>query len=80
MLKLTMETMGFGAWANATLTRSDVKIGPVGGHVGFNANTGIEVRGGNLDVHALGFGGTVGADGVSIDTPFVGVNTTCNIM
>ena len=35
-------------------------------------NTGAGVRGGNLDVHLLGFGGKVGADGLTIDTPIGG--------
>ena len=69
---------GLGAWADATLLRMDVGIGPVGTSVGLNADTGIGVRGGNLDVHVLGFGGKVGADGLAVDTPVVGVK--CCIM
>ena len=71
---------GFGAWANASAARLESNVGPVGAHVDLNVNTGVGVRGGNLDVHALGFGGRVGADGVSIDTPIGGVSTTCNVM
>ena len=71
---------GFGAWANAEVVKVEYNLGPVvGAHVGLNVNTGAGVRGGNLDVHLLGFGGKIGADGVAIDTPIVGVRT-CSIM
>ena len=71
---------GFGAWADAEVVKLEADLGPVAGaHVGLNANTGAGVRGGNLDVHLLGFGGKVGADGVAIDTPIGGVRA-CSIM
>ena len=63
-----------GAWANASLVRSELSAGPVGVHVDLNVNTGAGVRGGNLDVHALGFGGKIGADGITLDTPIGGVS------
>ena len=69
---------GLGAWANAELVKAELDIGPVvGGHIGLNANTGAGVRGGNLDVHLLGFGGKIGADGLAIDTPVGGVRACC---
>ena len=71
---------GFGAWANAEVVKVEADLGPVvGAHVGLNANTGAGVRGGNLDVHLLGFGGKIGADGVAVDTPIAGVRA-CSIM
>ena len=69
---------GVGAWANASLIRGEVSAGPVGVHADLNVNTGLGVRGGNLDVHLLGFGTKVGADGVTIDTPLGGAK--CAIM
>jgi len=69
---------GVGAWAEATLARSDVSFGPFGVSGGLNANTGIGLRGGNLDVHLLGFGVKIGADGLAVDTPLVGGK--CSIM
>jgi hypothetical protein len=66
---------GFGAWAGASLGRAEVNLGPVVGiHVEPNLNTGVGVRDGNLDVHVLGFGARVGADGLEINTPLGGVN------
>merc|ERR1712037_870216 len=56
----------------------DRKLGSVGVSGGLNADTGVGVRGGNLDVHLLGFGGRVGADGLAVDTPMGGVK--CCIM
>ena len=63
---------GFGAWANASLGRVEASLGPVGVHLDVNVNTGVGLRGGNLDVHVLGFGGKCGVDGITIDTPFGG--------
>lgn len=51
----------------------------IGARNGFNANTGIGARNGNLEAHILGFGGKVGADGVEVNTPSFGVNA-CSIM
>ena len=71
---------GFGAWADTELVKLEADLGPLAGaHVGLNANTGVGVRGGNLDVHLLGFGGKIGADGVAINTPVGGVRA-CSIM
>ena len=53
--------------------RSELSAGPVGVHADLNVNTGAGVRGGNL-----GFGGKVGADGVTIDTPVGGAK--CVVM
>jgi len=58
--------------------RAEMSVGPVGVSGGLNADTGVGVRGGNLDVHLLGFGGRVGADGLAVDTPMGGVK--CCIM
>ena len=67
-----------GAWANASVARAEASVGPVGAHVDLNANTGAGFRGGNLDVHVLGFGGKVGADGLTVDTPVGGAK--CIVM
>ena len=69
---------GVGAWVNASLIDAEATIGPVGVHAGPNINTGVGVRQGNLDVHILGFGGKIGTDGVSVDTPLGGAN--CSVM
>ena len=69
---------GFGAWAEACLLRSEVSAGPIGVHVGPNLNTGMGVRGRNIDVHLLGSGMTVGADGLALDTPVGGAK--CCVM
>jgi hypothetical protein len=68
---------GFGAWVGASpLGRAEVNVGPfLGAHVEPNLNTGLGVRDGNLDVHLLGFGTRVGADGLEINTPLGGVST-----
>ena len=47
------------------MVRSELSAGPVGVHADLNVNTGAGVRGGNLDVHLLGFGGKIGADVVA---------------
>jgi hypothetical protein len=67
---------GFGAWANVSpVGRAEVNLGPVFGmHVEPNINTGLGVRDGNLDVHFLGTGFRIGADGLEINTPLYGVN------
>ena len=69
---------GYGHWENRSLVRAETSIGPASGYIDLNINTGAGIRGGNVDVHALGFGTTVGADGVSIDTPIGGAK--CVVM
>merc|ERR1719187_2689002 len=64
---------GLGAWVDASVCNLEGSIGPVGGHVGINFDTGAGIRGGNLDVHLGGWGGKVGADGIAVDTPLGGV-------
>lgn len=46
----------------------------VGAHFEPNINTGVGVRNGNFEVHLLGFGFKVGADGFEVNTPIGGVN------
>ena len=71
---------GLGAWADLEILKMEADLGPlVGGWLGLNVNTGVGVRGGNLDVHLLGFGGKIGADGLAIDTPVGGVRV-CSVM
>jgi hypothetical protein len=56
-----------------------MNVGQLAGvHFEPNINTGAGVRDGNLDVHVLGFGTRIGADGVEINTPLGGVNA-CTI-
>ena len=69
---------GFGAWANACLLKSEVSAGPIGIHLGPNLNTGVGVRGRNIDFHLLGSGMRLGADGLALDTPVGGAK--CCIM
>lgn len=44
---------GSGAWANASLVRSNLSAGPIGVHADLNVNTGVGICGGNLDLHLL---------------------------
>jgi hypothetical protein len=71
---------GLGAWVGASpLGRAEMNVGQLAGvHFEPNINTGAGVRDGNLDVHVLGFGTRIGADGVEINTPLGGVNA-CTI-
>ena len=64
---------GFGAWANASAARFEQNLGNIAEvHGDLNLNTGAGVRGGNVDVHLLGFGGRVGTDGLEVNTPLGG--------
>ena len=64
---------GLGAWANASAARLETNFGNVAQvHLDASLNTGAGIRGGNLDVHLLGFGGRVGTDGLEINTPLAG--------
>ena len=55
------------------ITSHETKI-----HVGPNLNTGMGVRDRNLDLHLLGSGLRVGADGLALDTPMGGAK--CSVM
>ena len=64
---------GVGAWANASAGRYEQNYGNVAEiHADLNVNTGAGIRGGNVDVHLLGFGGRVGTDGLEVNTPLGG--------
>ena len=64
---------GVGAWANASAARYEQNIGNLAEvHADLNVNTGAGIRGGNVDVHLLGFGGRVGTDGLEVNTPLGG--------
>jgi hypothetical protein len=67
---------GLGAWVGVSpVGRKELSLGPVAGiHVEPNLNTGLGVRDGNVDVHLLGFGARVGADGLEVNTPAGGAN------
>ena len=41
-------------------------------HTDINLNTGVGARNGNIELHILGFGFKIGADGLEINTPWVG--------
>ena len=71
---------GLGAWADASAFKVEAAYGNVVGvHIEPNVNTGAGIRNGNLDVHLLGFGGKIGADGIEVDTPLGGVSA-CSMM
>ena len=71
---------GLGAWADASAFKVEASLGNLAGvHLEPNVNTGVGVRNGNVDVHLLGFGGKIGADGIELDTPLGGVNA-CSVM
>ena len=64
---------GLGAWANASAARFETNFGNAAEvHLDANLNTGAGIRGGNVDVHLLGFGGRIGTDGLEINTPLGG--------
>lgn len=73
--------ISLGGWCNLSpLGRAELNVGTlVGVHVEPNVNTGIGLRDGNVDVHLIGYGVRVGADGVEINTPVGGVSA-CTIM
>jgi hypothetical protein len=69
---------GLGAWADASAYKLEASFGNVVGvHLEPNLNTGAGIRNGNLDVHLLGFGGKIGADGIEVNTPLGGVSACC---
>ena len=71
---------GLGAWVDASFSKFEASFGNVvGAHFEPNVNTGVGVRNGNVDVHLLGFGGKIGADGIELNTPLGGVNA-CSVM
>jgi hypothetical protein len=78
----TVAGPGLGAWVGVSpLGRAEVCLGPlVGVHVEPNLNTGVGVRDRNLDVHLLGAGVRVGADGLEINTPLGGLSFDCLCM
>ena len=55
-------------FAEASAGRAEVHIGPVGARIEPNVNTGIGIRGNNIQARALGFGISLGS-GVGIHTP-----------
>lgn len=61
---------GFGIFGEAELGRAEGGIGPVRVAIHLNANTGVGLRGGGMEVSLLGFGFTAGMNGVSASLPF----------
>ena len=61
---------GVGAFFEAELGRVEVGVGPLRFALHVNANTGVGVRNKGVEAKALGFGGTAGANGVSVSSPF----------
>ncbi len=71
---------GLGVWFDSSTVRMEASLGNiVGAHFDSNINTGVGIRNGNLDAHLLGFGVKVGADGIEVNTPVVGVSA-CSVM
>ena len=62
--------LGFGAFFEAELGRVEVGVGPLRVALHVNANTGAGIRNKGVEAKAFGFGGTAGANGVSISSPF----------
>ena len=51
---------GVGAWATASAARYEQNLGNLAEvHADLNVNTGAGIRGDNVEVHLLGFGGRV---------------------
>ena len=72
---------GYGTFGEAHLGRVEVSLGRLAGaHFSPNVNTGLGVRNGNAELHVLGFGGKIGADGVQVNTPLGGANAGCCVM
>jgi hypothetical protein len=67
---------GFGAFLDASCNRIEVSFGFLwvgfGVHADLNLNTGLGARNGNLELHVLGFGGRLGADGLELNMPWMG--------
>ena len=71
---------GLGLFVDATACEFKSSLGNVvGARIGVNFNTGAGIRNGNLEAHFMGNGFKVGADGVEINSPIIGVNA-CSIM
>ena len=67
---LLLGRRGVGAFFEAELGRLEVGLGPLRVALHVNANTGAGIRNRGVEAKALGFGGTAGANGVSISSPF----------
>jgi hypothetical protein len=67
---------GFGIFSDLSCNRIEFSIGaPWLGfelHLDINLNTGIGARNGNLELSFLGFGVKLGADGLEVNTPWIG--------
>ena len=67
---------GLGVFLDGSCSRVEVTFGlpwlGVQLHTDINVNTGMGARNGNIELHFLGFGFKIGADGLEINTPWVG--------
>jgi len=63
---------GFGAFADACLYRAEARGPGIGVHCGLNLDTGCGVRNGNYEGSWLGWGVTIGKNGLSLNTPLIG--------
>ena len=70
----SMKRPGYGIWKELSAGRAELGFPGLGSiHLDLNINTGIGMRDGNISAHLIGFGFRIGADGVEIDTPIVGI-------
>ena len=51
-----LKQLQFGAFADASLARAELQVGPVGARIEPNVNTAIGVRNGGFQLKLLGFG------------------------
>ena len=84
VLNLTLQAVcgaGVGVFVDAIVVDTSVSLGGnlIGARNGFNVNTGLGARNGNIEAHLLGFGGKIGADGVEVNVPSFGFNA-CSVM
>jgi hypothetical protein len=49
-------------------------------HADINLNTGVGARNGNVEVHFLGLGFRAGADGLDVNTPWIGGSNIAAIL
>ena len=67
---------GLGVFLDASCNRVEITGGfPWLGfslHADLNLNTGVGARNGSVELHILGFGGRLGADGLELNMPWLG--------
>lgn len=63
----------YGGFVEASLYEVEGELGPVGGQIRLNADTGAGIRDGNVNVKFLGTGFEAGKGGIKLQLPLVSV-------